>query len=488
MSVLALTSMGRVAADVVEEQRITPAPRITSQIFGLSLDFDGTTIAAGAAFENNAFTGAGAVYLFTQDGGGSWVQQRRLLAEEPELGGSFGSALAVDGTSLLIGASGHNAGGLAGAGVVFAYERAADWDRVQTIEPSEPVGDGAFGDRLARQADLLAVSAWTEAFPTAGGVAGRVIYIFERASGQWQQRARLPAPAAASTGFVAVGDVAIDAGRVFVSGSAELNVSAQPVGAVFVYEKIGGVWQQTAALHPTDQTSDADFGASLAVEDGRLAVGSPDDATSGGGVQHGSVYLYELSGGAWQPRPKITNEAPSARDAFGVDVAVHGGALLVGATQPEFPPFTRRGYARLFHLEPGGVGAGVTLTGSATLPHDFFGWNVAIRGDRAVIAAPFDTTNQGAAYIYTGVAAPDPCAELLRGDLNADGLVNNFDIEAFVLALVDPDAYTMQLCGGDAVCRVCRADVSGNGNVDVFDIDPFVACLTNLPAPGAGCP
>ncbi|MGE0481352.1 MAG: beta-propeller fold lactonase family protein [Phycisphaerae bacterium] len=62
---------------------------------------------------------------------------------------------------------------------------------------------------------------------------------------------------------------------------------------------------------------------------------------------------------------------------------------------------------------------------------------------------------------------------LLVGDLNCDGLVNNFDIDPFVLAIADPEAYAAAYPG----CNRSAADVNGDGLVNNFDIDDFVALL-----------
>ncbi len=60
------------------------------------------------------------------------------------------------------------------------------------------------------------------------------------------------------------------------------------------------------------------------------------------------------------------------------------------------------------------------------------------------------------------------------GDLNCDGQVNAFDIDAFVLALSDPAGYALAY----PACRRELADCNGDGAVDAFDIDPFIALLT----------
>lgn len=61
----------------------------------------------------------------------------------------------------------------------------------------------------------------------------------------------------------------------------------------------------------------------------------------------------------------------------------------------------------------------------------------------------------------------------LIGDVNCDGAVNNFDIDAFILALSDPDAF------GNAYpdCNIDSADANRDGAINNFDIDAFVALL-----------
>ena len=60
------------------------------------------------------------------------------------------------------------------------------------------------------------------------------------------------------------------------------------------------------------------------------------------------------------------------------------------------------------------------------------------------------------------------------GDCNCDGVVNVFDIDPFVLALVDAAGYQAAYPN----CSISNADTNRDGTVNVFDIDPFVALLT----------
>jgi len=76
-----------------------------------------------------------------------------------------------------------------------------------------------------------------------------------------------------------------------------------------------------------------------------------------------------------------------------------------------------------------------------------------------------------------GNHVPDECeaAPPFRGDLNCDGAVDTGDIDAFVLAVVNPTGYTAAYPG----CDLSRADCNGDGVVDTADIDAFVACVVS---------
>ena len=66
------------------------------------------------------------------------------------------------------------------------------------------------------------------------------------------------------------------------------------------------------------------------------------------------------------------------------------------------------------------------------------------------------------------------------GDLNCDGVVDLFDIDAFVLALTsatdDPPFAGYYATYPD--CNALLADTTNDGTVNLFDIDPFVGLLT----------
>ncbi len=81
---------------------------------------------------------------------------------------------------------------------------------------------------------------------------------------------------------------------------------------------------------------------------------------------------------------------------------------------------------------------------------------------------------------WAALAAHAPCPAA-SGDANCDGRVDFFDVDPFVLALFDAQAYTLLYCDG----ATCSVDTDCSGDVNLFDIDPFVTCLFEgcLPCP-----
>ena len=71
---------------------------------------------------------------------------------------------------------------------------------------------------------------------------------------------------------------------------------------------------------------------------------------------------------------------------------------------------------------------------------------------------------------------PDSCEDLpIPGDMNCDGAVNNFDIDPFVLGLLDPPGYVAAY----PECDLLNGDVNGDNAFNNFDIDAFVECVLN---------
>ncbi|MGD8454522.1 MAG: right-handed parallel beta-helix repeat-containing protein [Phycisphaerae bacterium] len=102
--------------------------------------------------------------------------------------------------------------------------------------------------------------------------------------------------------------------------------------------------------------------------------------------------------------------------------------------------------------------------------------------DPAFMPEPDQTTDMDGQYRLwdgngDGVAIVDMGADefgsYVAGDVNCSDQVNNFDISAFLLALLHPEDYAAAYPD----CSLVLADINGDGSVDNFDISPFVDLL-----------
>ena len=103
-------------------------------------------------------------------------------------------------------------------------------------------------------------------------------------------------------------------------------------------------------------------------------------------------------------------------------------------------------------------------------------------GDPAYVPDPEDVDLDGNPRLLDGDGDGTPCVDMgayefqvfTVGDLNCDGSVDFFDIDAFVLAVTDAAAYAATYPD----CDIMLADCNGDGEVDFFDIDAFVEVVT----------
>jgi hypothetical protein len=200
-------------------------------------------------------------------------------------------------------------------------------------------------------------------------------------------------------------------------------------GAVFIFKKDeGGVdnWGQILRISPSGSNnrniSDG-FGTSLAITNGFLFVGSPNnsyDATGGSFASRaGAVFVFRKDQGGtdnWGQIRKLVSNDRLSNDRFGACVAVSGEVAIVGAPGQSLDAngensLEAAGAVYLFGQNSGGTnvwGQLVKTVASQRAASNAFGSSVAIDGSYAVVGAPFqqrDANNEnplagaGAAYL-----------------------------------------------------------------------------------------
>ncbi len=125
-----------------------------------------------------------------------------------------------------------------------------------------------------------------------------------------------------------------------------LDNSVQDSGAVYVFRKVDGIWQQEAFLKASNAERDDSFGYAVALNnDGSVLIaGAPLEDSSAEGVNgdqgsnesndSGAAYLYEYIAGSWQQEAylkKPYDHFNTERFGYSLDIDSDGRNVIVGS-------------------------------------------------------------------------------------------------------------------------------------------------------------
>ncbi|HZF10623.1 MAG TPA: hypothetical protein VFE33_17695 [Thermoanaerobaculia bacterium] len=312
-----------------------------------------------------------------------------------------GTAVALDGGWLALGARFEPSTGSVGVGVVPAapaprvgavllFQRSGNqWLEHSQLFAAAPRPEDQFGSAVALRDGVLAVGApgRNRGNPRRGTGA---VYLYHLVAGEWSS----PSIVTGCTGSPSIDhfgrSLALDGGWLAVGGLGAVcilsagdpgsatrllpAISGQPgsrfgesvalsgpllavgapgrdlsscrgCGAVDLFSRSGNRWGRTGTLRAPDGRSFDQFGTAVAVSGTRIAVGAPGAVVPlppAVGRRSGAVYVFfpGLPGASpWVPAPRITTPPPFAKkgDRFGAALAMEGGLLAVGAPPLPLP-------------------------------------------------------------------------------------------------------------------------------------------------------
>lgn len=269
----------------------------------------------------------------------------------------------------------------------------------------EKAQNDQFGSQVAIDGDYAVV---VETGDSEGGDGAGAANVFFYNGTSWIfQQKLIPTEAAMSDNMKSV---AISGSRI-VLGSPYHPTAG--VGAVFVFDRSGSTWTQTATITPSQpnvQDVGDLFGYAVALSGNQLVVGAPWDnnvETAGTKLAYaGAVYVYNLSGGAWvQDGSKVVVSGNTGRNEFGASVSIGTDYIVVGAPHNETFKGNGNGKAYVLRKPAANWTVSQTLESSNKKAGDMFGTSVKTDGTRIAVGAIFATgragqTSSGAAYIF----------------------------------------------------------------------------------------
>jgi trimeric autotransporter adhesin len=173
-------------------------------------------------------------------------------------------------------------------------------------------------------------------------------------------------------------------------------------GAVYVFRRVDGGWQQEAYIKASNTAAGDQFGYSVSLWGDTLVVGAPREDGRSAGVggddtdccvaDSGAVYVFRRMGEEWQQEAYIKSSNTDLGHHFGQAVSLSLDTLAVGA-----PNFDRAVY--MFRRLGSSWQEEARLQGSVTGVADGFGFSVSLWGDDALaVGAPYG--DGGAAYVF----------------------------------------------------------------------------------------
>ena len=165
----------RNAAGVIVERKLTASDAASGDNFGASVAIDGTTVVVGAELDDDGGLNSGSAYVYQPDGAGGLIETK-LTASDTAVGDNFGGAVALHNGTLVVGAVGKaDAGSLSGAAYIYRRDAAG-----VIVETKVTAGDAAmfdqFGHSVAISGPMVVVGA---PFKDDAGTSSGAAYIYE---------------------------------------------------------------------------------------------------------------------------------------------------------------------------------------------------------------------------------------------------------------------------------------------------------------------
>lgn len=267
--------------------------------FGSAVAVSGKRVVVGAPGNDVNGNDAGAAYVFARRKNGTWRLEQRLDPPGPRPDDGFGCAVSIEERRILVGASGADDG--AGAVYEFALRRGT-WVGAQSFGVSGSLG---FGRDLALDGNQVLVASDNAA------------YVFERPSGSWVESETLDVEV---EGCGTPNCVALD-------GDLAAVRAEKADGAVAAFRKVSGIWSRIQTVTSPGPSEFSEFGKALDLAGHVLVIGDPQ----GGDEENGSAYVYDFGNGAWVYRETLEEGDWLYGAGFGSAIALDNEQLAVSA-------------------------------------------------------------------------------------------------------------------------------------------------------------
>jgi len=327
---------------------------------------------------------------------------QKFVASQGGAGENLGKfSVATDGNTLVVGTHLGDTPEGSDAGEVYVYTRSGDqWIEAQVLTAPDASAQGYFGTGLAVDGDTMVIGGYGKANSVPQSNAGSA-YVYTRSGGTWSYATSLVPSDALNLSDFFGWSVDLDGDTAVISAHGR-DEGITNAGAAYVFRGSGSTWSQEGKLLASDRALNDAFGKNVAVSGDRIVVGAFADTHT---VKSGSAYVFKRTAGAWNQEFKLVPADGAANDYFGDSVDIDGTTIVVGARWDDDKGGASGGaYVWTLAAEPTWT-LQAKLVPADGLGSDEFGTSVSVAGDFVAVAAPGDDTvglpgNHGSVYLY----------------------------------------------------------------------------------------
>lgn len=162
-----------------QQQKLNASDAATSDRFAFFVGLSGDTAIVGADGNDGNANNGGAAYIFTRTNG-VWTQQQRLSASDAADSDGFGAGVCIDGDTAVVAAYIGNTSGGIDAGAAYVFTRSGTvWTQQQKIVASDGAANDHFGLALAISGTTVIIGAPDDDHPSATDAGSAYIFVPE---------------------------------------------------------------------------------------------------------------------------------------------------------------------------------------------------------------------------------------------------------------------------------------------------------------------
>ncbi len=435
-----------------------------SDLYGYDVDIQGKIAVVGAPYEDAGGSNAGAVYVYLKTGANNWTEVQKIVANDAAANDQFGRSVAIGRGFLIIGAPyDDDLGSNSGSAYIYKYDfGTGTYNFAQKITAWDGASNDYFGISVSMYSRVALIGASGE---DDNGSSAGAAYTFRYNGNFWNGSQKLLASDGASgDGF----GVSVDVWRYnLVVGASGDDDNGQATGAAYVFSQpnSNSAYTQADKLLASDGDDYDYFGSSVAINEDNVIVGAFQRESANGG----KAYIYTNQSGTsnWPEIQILIPDDNAPGDYFGWDVAITNDRAVIGARAEDNTNGTNAGSAYVYDYYAGYWCMTHKLLANDGVSNDGFGRAVANDPDFIMVGAPYNDdggSNSGSAYFFT-CEEPDPFRNAKVEEVSAKEELTTPDFGVELFPNPNPgENLELRLSGLDAELQTLRirlVDVTG---------------------------